>query len=80
MATYDSDETDESRRMDTAKRILGLWQVWLLGIAMTGLFAFAVLSPAMGEGYFYEAMFGVIALVAFGYGIRELTSSPGYGS
>lgn len=80
MAKYETGETVESRPMNTAKRILGLWQVWLLGIAMTGLFAFSVLTPAMGEGYFYEAMFGLIAIVAFGYGIRKLMSRPDYGN
>lgn len=80
MAAYDADDANESGAMNTIKQILGLWQVWLLGIAMTGLFAFAVVSPAMGEGYFYEVMFGVIALAAFGYGIRQITQTPGYGS
>lgn len=59
---------------------LGLWKVWLLGVAMTGLTAFSIVSPVMGEGVFYEIMFGLVALVAFGYGVRTLRSEDRYRS
>lgn len=57
------------------KDVLSLWNVWLLGIAMAGLTVFSYVSPVMGEGFFYEAMFGLSAIVAFGYGIRTLRSA-----
>lgn len=60
------------------KEVIGLWKVWLLGIATTALTIFSYVSPVMGEGLFYEAMFGLSAIVAFGYGIRNLRSTNRY--
>lgn len=62
------------------REVLGLWKVWIFGIVMVGMTVFAFTSPAMGEGYFYEGMFGLAAVVAFGYGIRTIRSEDRYGS
>lgn len=65
--------------MSSVRAVLALWRVWILGIAMTAMFIFSYVSPAMGGGIFYEVMFGGAALVSFGYGIRSLRDD-GYGS
>lgn len=75
MSARPSDTDPSGGKFQRAKTVASLWRVWILGIAMTALFGFSVVSPAMGEGYFYEFMFGGIAIVAFVYGGRELAES-----